>query len=221
MNHHEIIHHEELGFHLLYAAYMDSGGIGYSELVRHAITQTGAKKHYNHAHEWCCGHGAMGFNLLYKNFCDQVTLTDINPDCIRCCEFTSAVNNQKDQVNLFQIENLSDIPIPSQPWDLIVTNPPYVGDRHYYESNGKKLPPIVLTKWVDQDWKAHENFFENLKKYITNNCDIYMFGIPDCSRDQIDIANKNGFRLIGNYDYLSIDLNPSNMQIELLHFRPL
>lgn len=209
--------YNESDFKYLYIEGADSGGFTFKDIVYQVVKTTGLKPHYKHAHEWCCGHGIMGFNLLRNNLCDKLTLSDIDYNCMIGVRFTSSANNIDNKVTPYLIEQFSDIPIPSQPWDLIITNPPYVPDVMFYQKGEVALQDRLKDMWVDPDWKAHKNFFANVKKYIDPECDIYMFGISPFSDQQIEIAKQNGFKFIQKYSDLKI---PGNEIIDLLHFRP-
>ena len=208
---------KESDFSFLYIDGTDSGGFGFKNIVDQVVKRTGSKKFYNHAHEWCCGHGAMGFTLLHNGTCNKLTLSDIDFSSMMSCQFTSAANNIKNKVSTYLIEEFSDIPMPDQPWDLIVTNPPYAPDLNFYEKENAKIQDRLKDMWVDPEWKAHKNFFANLKKYIDNECDIYMFGITPYIDQQISLAELHGFKLVQIYDDLKL---PCFETVELLHFRP-
>lgn len=204
-------------FQFLYINATDSGGFTYKDIINQVVKRTGLKQKYNHAHEWCCGHGVMGFTLLDQGTCDKLTLSDIDYTCIMGCQFTVAVNNIADKVDAFLIEEFSDIPVPNQPWDLIITNPPYVPTIEYYSESRRHLSSRELDMWIDPDWVAHKNFFSNIKKYIDSECDIYMFGETYFIGEQIELAESNGFKFIQKYNDLKV---PGAEQVELLHFRP-
>ena len=210
-----ITYNYELDHHLLYLDSTDSGGHGCKDALADVIKRTGLKKHYTHAHEWCCGHGRLGFNILFNNMCDQLTLSDCDYNSIISCEVTTAVNQIDHKVHLFWIDEFSDIPVPAQPWDLIVTNPPFVPDRSFHESKGLCINDRQHVMWVDSEWEAHTNFFKHAKNYITNDCDIYVFGISKFISEQMELAKSHGFKFIQKYD----DLRATS-PFELLHFRP-
>jgi methylase of polypeptide subunit release factors len=204
-------------FQFLYVEGTDSGGFAHKDRVNSVIKRTGLKQRYNHAHEWCCGHGAMGFNLLIDGICSKVTLSDVDHLSMLGCQFTVAANSMQDKVNTFLIEEFTDIPIPDEPWDLIITNPPYVPDLDFYEQQGRRIPDRAKTMWIDPDWVAHKNFFANVKKYIDSECDIYIFGLTEFIGEQIELAQINGFKFVQKYDDLKV---PNSETQELLHFRP-
>jgi methylase of polypeptide subunit release factors len=195
---------------------LDSMGLASAETIVQVVQRTGNKNKYTHVHEWCCGHGAMGFEFMFQNLCEKLTLSDILWKAALSCNFVSAVNNFQDVCNVYVIEQLEDIPMPEEKWDLVISNPPYAPDDKWYASLGIELQEDSYDRNIDGDWRAHHNFFKNAVDYITPDCDIYLFGSVIWLDQQIEIAKSYQYQLIGVYD----DLAHIATQVKLLHFRP-
>ena len=82
--------------------------------------------------EWCAGPGFIGFRLLGAGLTETLCLADINPQAVAACRRSIKDNALAARVNVYQSDNLANIP-QSEQWDLVVGNPPwwsddYVGD---------------------------------------------------------------------------------------------
>lgn len=199
---------------------LDSGGINCRHWISDIIRSTGLRPVYQHAHEWCCGHGIMGYTLLQENICESLTLSDCSEKAVTSCLFTATANNIEDKANIFCIENFDDIPVPQKKWDLVIGNPPYVPDySQYYLAQGQELIPDQQVRWIDPDWKHHINFFQNLKSYITSDCDIYLWGINPYYQKQIAMAKENGLKFLEKHDD-DTEYPRMHPDVSILHFRP-
>jgi Methyltransferase small domain len=103
--------------------------------------------------EWCAGPGFIGFSLLGVGLTETLCLADINPQAVAACQRTIKDNALAACVNVYQSDNLANIP-QSEQWDLVVGNPPvsgeYVGDR------------LAL----DPDWRIHRTFFAQIGGHL-------------------------------------------------------
>lgn len=111
----------------------------------------------NHVYEWCSGPGYIGFELLGKNLCKELTLADINKSAVDTVGITIAENNLSN-VNLYHSDNLKNIDANNK-FDLIVGNPP-----HWQRK-------VDLLNWperlyLDEDWQLHKSFYQNIHKFM-------------------------------------------------------
>ena len=83
----KIIHVPRKNNFFAYIDGLDSMGLASAETVIQVVHRTGNKTKYKHAHEWCCGHGAMGFELMFQGLCERLTLSDIVCDAATSCNF--------------------------------------------------------------------------------------------------------------------------------------
>ena len=185
---------------LLYHENVDIDGIKCRQEFSNLIRTTGRKIFYNRAHEWCCGHGAIGFQLLEDGLCANLVLTDKYQPATQGCEFTVAANDLQNNVTVYCADSLADLPRTEQ-WDLFVANPPW---------RSKILPgPEVsndnLRKMFDLEWKVHDILWENIDKYTTPDADIYLyedsrFSSIDTWAEQIAQANLKIHEVYYNFN---------------------
>ena len=77
--------------------------------------------------EWCAGPGFIGFRLLGAGLTETLCLADINPQAVAACRRSIKDNALAARVNVYQSDNLANIP-QSEQWDLVVGNPPWWSD---------------------------------------------------------------------------------------------
>ncbi len=148
-----------------------NGLSSYREFIK-LVIETGRKKTYYHAHEWCCGSGAIGFYLLSQKICHRLTLSDICKDDLVGCAYTAAANNIQEIVNIYQIQRITDIPKPAK-WDLVVGNPPWRPAIPEVEWGG--LTKDETRIMVDLDWTVHNAMWQDLPGYLSDDADIYFY----------------------------------------------
>jgi methylase of polypeptide subunit release factors len=171
---HDVSYHKQSsGLELVYYKNCSCGGEVNCEYIISLIVKHG-KKHYQHAHEWCCGHGAIGFELLHRGIADHLTLSDKFEPAIVSCQFTSAINNFKDRTSIFLINQFSELP-EDQKYDLIVADPPWFRDLNdpnipvdNVNDDGKRMI-------IDHNWEIHKNFFETVNTRLLPDGDIFLF----------------------------------------------
>jgi hypothetical protein len=174
---------------LLYYETVEIDGIGCRKEFSELIRNTKQKRFYNRAHEWCCGHGAIGFQLLEDGLCANLVLTDKHPPATQGCEFTVCANDLKNNVTVYCTDDLANLP-ESEQWDLFVANPPW---RSKFLP-GPAVSDDIMRKMFDVDWKTHDILWKNIDKYTTHDADIYLyedvrFSNVDTWKDQIAQAN--------------------------------
>ena len=159
---------------ILYYKTVDVDGFTGRQPFYDLILNTGRKKVYNRAHEWCCGHGAIGFKILEEQLCDHLVLTDKYEPATTGCKFTVVANDLSDKVTVYNVENLGDLPT-SEKWDLFIANPPW---RPAEEPTLPKDPIFrkdVIRKLYDINWETHNILWDNIENYITDDADIYLW----------------------------------------------
>jgi hypothetical protein len=174
---------------LLYYETVDIDGLKcrreFSELIR----TTKRKRFYNRAHEGCCGHGAIGFQLLEDGLCHNLVLTDKHSPATQGCEFTVAANDLQDCVTVYCADSLADLP-KSEKWDLFVANPPWRSRI----LPGPEISNDNLRKMFDLEWQVHDILWQNINSRTTQDADIYIyedlrFSTVDTWKEQIAQAN--------------------------------
>jgi len=189
-------HRTESGVNLLYFENCSAGGEIHNKYIIDIIQKTGKQK-YNRGHEWCCGHAGIGFELLGRNVCNHITLSDKFLPAIVSCNFTISENNFQNRANTYLIQEFDNIP-DHEKWDLVVADPPHFctdAELDFANEDGKR-------QVVDLNWKSHEIFFNAVSGYLNPNADIYLFegyygSTPDTFNTMIDNA---GLKIVGVYD---------------------
>jgi hypothetical protein len=181
------------GLDLIYFENCSAGGEHNSKKILEIISTTG-KRHYRHAHEWCCGHAAIGLELLHQGFCDRLSLSDQFLPAIISAEFSVALNGWQDRAQVYQIKEFSSLPKIN--CDLIVADPP-----HLCSGKGLSANQDGLRQVVDHDWRSHEDLFANLTGRLSPDGDLYLYeGYYGSDADiWAKMAAKNGLRMIGFY----------------------
>ena len=195
------------------------------------IKAHGQKEIYDRCYEWCSGSAPIGFTLLDLGLIKHLTCHDSYDVAINDSLTTIKMNNIENKVDAFISSTVSDLP-KTQPWDLVVSNPP-----HCWE-----IPEIDRQKWIDnpyhprilldQDKQTHQEFFDNILERITADCDIFVCEQQD-SKDFIPIAEDAGLKFIDMYQYDNSELygpkdenrldsagRPFYLTWDLMHFRP-
>jgi methylase of polypeptide subunit release factors len=194
-------HRTESGVNLLYFENCSAGGERHNKFIIDIIQKTG-KAHYNKAHEWCCGHAGIGFELLGRNVCDHVTLSDKFLPAIVGCQFTATENSFKNRVSTYLIKEFDNLPTHEK-WDLIVADPPHWDTINLpTESSNDFYNDDALRQVVDLDWKSHLIFFNSVEQYLNPDADIYLFegyygSTPETFMPMI---NNSNLEIIGVYN---------------------
>ncbi len=175
---------------ILYYENVDIDGLIARQPFYDLIVKTGRKKIYNRAHEWCCGHGAIGFKMLQEQLCNHLVLTDKFLPATTSCKFTAGVNELNDLVTIYNNEFLGELP-DTEKWDLFMANPPWRPElvQNFY----KNWSPDDIRKQFDINWETHTILWDNISKYLTDDADVYLFeharfSNRDTWKDQIAAA---------------------------------
>lgn len=182
------------GFLLLRAQDSSLNGPVVKQQFYELVKNTGHSQHYRHAHEWCCGSGAIGFHLLHSGLCDRLTLSDISELDLLGCAYTAAANDIQSSVNIYQIERIADLPIDER-WDLVIANPPW---RSYVpEVPWGKLTQEEIRTMVDPDWIVHNQMWQDITAYLAGDVDLYFYEDLNFSNDQTwkDQIQASGLRI--------------------------
>ena len=186
---------------ILYYQEVDIDGFNCRDEFVNLIRKTGSKRFYNVAHEWCCGHGAIGFRILESGLCRQLILTDKHPPAIVGCEFTKTLNNLDNSVSVFHSDDMGSLPNDRQ-WDLFVANPPW----RSRVLPGPELSDSNYRKMFDVSWETHKNLYANISKYLTTDADCYIYEDSRFS-DQTtwaDMVSDAGLEIVDVYQNFGI-----------------
>ena len=187
----------ESKYTILYNENVDIDGFRSRNDIANLIKRVGKKPTYNRAHEWCCGHGAIGFKLLEDDICTQLVLTDIFQPAIQGCDLTVATNKLHNHVTTYCTNTLTSLP-DVEKWDLFVANPPW---RSEITSDIFPRSADEKRKMYDVNWDLHNHMWNSIGKYLTDDAEIFLFedtrySSPDTWSEQID---KLGYQIINTY----------------------
>jgi 16S rRNA G966 N2-methylase RsmD len=108
--------------------------------------------------EWCAGPGFIGFSLLGAGLTETLCLADINPQAVDACRRSIKDNALAARVNVYQSDNLANIP-QSEQWDLVVGNPPWFSVEYAWGE-------ATDLKSRDLDWHIHRTFFSQIGGHL-------------------------------------------------------
>ena len=183
-------------------AHLDGGGFIYKDDFINIIKRTGKEK-YNRAFEWCAGFGVIGYEVFGQGLCDHIVFSDYYDVATDNCYQTAKTNNIIDNVTAYTSATIGGLP-ESEEWDLVVANPPWdFSEQKAIDGLGEEFDttkiPNMMRILVDDNYKIHREFFQNIRQHLTDDADVY---IIEASRDPIFIimALEGGLRLENIYD---------------------
>ena len=157
---------------VFYHPWLDGGGRYNAKEFCAIIHRKYTTRKFTRCFEWCAGPGFIGFELLDHDVCQTLCLSESYDPSVVCTELTIEENKLEDRVTTYLLKDLSLLPI-TEKFDLVVANPP-----HYSTAMGKVAQATDYTTHrlsIDKHWKAHINFFNNIKKHLTDNGVIFLF----------------------------------------------
>ena len=176
------------GSSLLHPWWVTGGGNEYHPHFAEAIRKS--PRTYQHAFEWCSGHGVIGFELLTQGLCQTLTFCDYYDLATKSC-LENAERLNLPGVNAYTTPTISEIPLSEQ-WDLVVANPPNSNTEEHMIEECKKneqeqdLIDLALRIVVDIDWQSHEEFFRHIDAHLLPDADVYLtideYAIPDIQK---------------------------------------
>ena len=147
-------------------------------------------------YEWCSGPGFIGFALLAEGICNQLVLSDINPDAIECIKETIRINRLENQVRYYISDNFQSIPF-SEKFDLVVANPPrYVNVNPNHEYGKLYYQDLRIH---DPNWLTHQGFYQHAHRYLNPGAHLFIseiepykqvIYIPLTDREPYDIREE-------------------------------
>jgi UDPglucose 6-dehydrogenase len=206
------------GIFVKYPRKLDGGGLNFKDDLLEVIQRTGQRS-YNKCFEWCAGFGVLGFEILGMGIANRLVVSDSYKEAVDNCLNTAKLNNLSNYVTGYHTDKIADIPL-TEKWDLVVSNPPHVWnmDEFLKEMQSKESSPKAIQNsarlCVDENLKAHREFFENIEKHLHSNSDIYLI---ETSKDEkiIHLARTFGLHCRGAYP-----MNDKTMPNgHILHFK--
>jgi methylase of polypeptide subunit release factors len=147
--------------------HLDGGGTWFGvEIIKNSLVLSNINK--GKILEMCSGPGFMGFYLNFIGLADELYLIDINEEnkdyineTIKCNELT---NTKFIHSNVFEsfTENIV--------FDTIISNPPHFVNPNWLIDE----PDWQYVLSIDEEWKFHKNFFNNVEKFMNENTKIVL-----------------------------------------------
>jgi len=174
-------------------------------LVEH-IRDFGKKDVYKNCYEWCSGSGPMGFYVLDQGLVDNLVLADKYDLAISDCKLTIENNKLEDSVVAYQCDRVQDIP-QSEPWDLVISNPPHCWDvTPNMSSEDEKKAEYLNRVLLDKNLKTHTEFFNNVGERLAQDGEMFIIEAQHNFVEENGYLYEDaGFELIGNYYFGHLD----------------
>lgn len=125
------------------------------------------RKIFGNCLEWCSGPGFIGFELLSRGICENLYLHDIYPPAIKSIKTTIDRNKDlcRDRVFYHHSSSISTFP-RNWKFDLVVANPPFF-NPDVDQLLSKRATHQNNRMGIDQGWEIHQNFYKNIKNYLS------------------------------------------------------
>jgi 16S rRNA G966 N2-methylase RsmD len=155
-------------------------------LVRHLFGRV------NRLYEFCAGPGTIGFSLLAHGLCDELVVSDVNPEAIEVLRETIRLNDLDEKVTVYESDGLTDIPADER-WDLVVSNPP-----HYPEL--VDAPALISD---DPGWRLHRDFYRRVGDLLAPGGSLLMQENSEGSTpdDFLPMIEEGGLSVIRSFWY--------------------
>tara|TARA_X000001036_G_C20693550_1_gene810370 strand:- start:3342 stop:4007 length:666 start_codon:yes stop_codon:yes gene_type:complete len=139
-------------------------------------------RQFENALEWCCGPGYFGFAALHSKLAKQISFSDISEHAQDVLLQSLKINNL--DCTFYLSDNFKQI--PKQKFDLIIANPPHFNFTIPHWRDDLIVAEHEPRKMQDLDWKIHQNFFDTVGKYLTDDGKIMLM-------ENITGSNPNTF----------------------------
>lgn len=126
--------------------------------------------------EWCSGPGFIGFGLLARNICKNITFNDMYDPAIQMLEQTKLNSKYMKNISIHSGNTLNNMNRSKQ-FDIVVGNPPHWKDCETASSSlgfDVKEHKHVQDILVDENWNSHRSFYKNMKTLLKPNGNIVL-----------------------------------------------
>ena len=198
-----------------YKIELDGGGTTFGQDYLPVLANKYPGRMFNRAYEWCSGPGFIGFSLLSHGVCKTLCLSDLYDPSITAAEVT--INYEPNVCNklvtTYLCKDIGLIP-KHEKFDLVVANPPHFNDFNGIPQND--YTGIRISK--DINWRAHTNFFNNIKQHLTPDGVIllqeHIHGAK--LQDLIGMIQQNELQVTDRFDSPNVNEN-AMYYIEIKH----
>jgi methylase of polypeptide subunit release factors len=170
----------------------NGGGEAFAEDYCNIVDGLYGDRVFENALEWCSGPGFIGYAMLATGLCNRITFNDIHQPALDMAELTKSKNTlYSDKISIYQGSTLESIP-ESEKFDLVVANPPHYLSKYLasqslgFDRLGMQIGPRNAEILVDENWKAHTDFYKHIKTRLAPN------GIILIQENQAGSTNRAG-----------------------------
>lgn len=194
---------------------LDGGGVEQRKFFVNKIQSL--QKTYKKGLEWCAGMGIIGYDIMAHDLCDHMSFNDFYEPAITNVNRNAAINKIKDRVSTYLGKSISVIP-ESEKFDLAISNPPHSNSldswkgmviKSMKDRNEEIWSEDKFDNWarliVDEQWESHYNFFKNIRKYLTDDADIFI-----CENGSYEILEnlfKQEFYIVSIEEFPPLGIN--------------
>lgn len=144
------------------------------------------------------GSGCIAITLK-KNINCNVDAVDVSTDALKVAEYNKKLNNV--DINLFKSDMLSSV---SKKYDVIISNPPYIGREEDIEGIVEKNEPHIALYADNDGLYYYEEILKSCKKNLKDNF-IIAFEI---GKSQGKLVKNLALKYLDNIDvFIKKDLN--------------
>lgn len=144
------------------------------------------------------GSGCIAITLK-KNINCNVDAVDVSTDALKVAEYNKKLNNV--DINLFKSDMLSSV---SKKYDVIISNPPYIGREEDIEGIVEKNEPHIALYADNDGLYYYEDILKSCKKNLKDNF-IIAFEI---GKSQGKLVKNLALKYLDNIDvFIKKDLN--------------
>ena len=137
--------------------------------------------------------------ILKKNINCNVDAVDVSTDALKVAEYNKKLNNV--DINLFKSDMLSSV---SKKYDVIISNPPYIGREEDIEGIVEKNEPHIALYADNDGLYYYEEILKNCKKNLKDTF-IIAFEI---GKSQGKLVKNLALKYLDNIDvFIKKDLN--------------
>ena len=152
-------------YKIAYKANQNGGGMHFGQDYIDTLLKRYNKK-FSKCYEFCSGPGYIGFSILGAGIAENLVLSDIYAPAGESVKATIDKNKIEGKVNFYLGAGVSAISEGNI--DLVVSNPPH------FLNEVPWLKHIESRIYIDEQWKIHKEFFQNISSKISDDAIILL-----------------------------------------------
>lgn len=171
---------------------LDGGGRSWGSSFPRFYQKLNPGRKFKHCLDWCSGPGYCGFEMMDHELCETLVLMDLHTLAIKYADITIEKNQCADRVKSYCIDKISLLP-KSEKFDIVIGNPPHsAGVNNDLDADQTRI-------LSDVGWASHQEFFDNVGNYLTDDGVIWLCenGNPGAGPIEIflPMIKANGFKI--------------------------